>query len=199
MNSLLNGTYKHFLLWDIFLEVVLPSMFTEIFDTCNQMALQKYCTVHTFGESSRMLSAAKEPQSQHKMALRIKTFIFSHKPELQLKGTIYTVSTQLHFFWKTQVGNHQTNCMLTVWKIMAWNTWIPFWNWRQEASWANSDLGTGELRSIISSTRTSKAHCSQALPSLDITQLPSPCQSNKWIISFKISSVKQMSWASSIV
>ena len=73
-------------------------MFTEIFDTCSQMALQKYRTVHTVSESPRMLSAAKEQQSQHKLALRIKTFIFSHKPELQLKGTIYTVFTQLHFF-----------------------------------------------------------------------------------------------------
>lgn len=104
MNILLNGTYTHFLLWDIFLEVVLLSMFTEIFDTWSQMALQKYRTVHTISESSRMLSAAKEQQSQHKLALRIKTFIFSHKPELQWKGTIYTVFIQLHFFKRHWLG-----------------------------------------------------------------------------------------------
>ena len=114
MNILLKGTCKQngtFLLWDRFLEVVLLSIFTEIFDTCSQMALQKYCTVHTFSESSRMLSAAKEQQSPIQTGFKKKIFIFSHKPEPQLKGTICTVFTQLHFFKRHWLGiNKQTAC-----------------------------------------------------------------------------------------
>lgn len=60
MNILLNCLNKHFLLQDILLEVVFLSMFSEIFDTCGQITLQKYCTVHTLSESSKMLSVAKE-------------------------------------------------------------------------------------------------------------------------------------------
>ena len=112
MNILLKGTCKQngtFLLWDRFLEVVLLSIFTEIFDTCSQMALQKYCTVHTFSESSRMLSAAKEQQSPIQTGFKKKIFIFSHKPEPQLKGTICTVFTQLHFFKRHWLGINKQN------------------------------------------------------------------------------------------
>lgn len=153
--------------WDIILEVVLLSIFTEIFDTCSQMALQKYCTAHTFSESSGMLSAAKEQQSPIQTGFKKDIYLLT-QTRTPVEGTICTAFTQLHFFerhWlginnKLHVDSLENNGLKYLDSIL---------ELRQEATWANSDLGTGGVEIHHSSTRVSKAHCSQALPSLDIT------------------------------
>lgn len=62
-----NGT---FLLWDIILEVVLLSIFTEIFDTCSQMALRNIALFTPSVNHPGCFQLQRNNNPQYKLALK---------------------------------------------------------------------------------------------------------------------------------
>lgn len=202
MNILLNGTCKQngttSLLWDIILEVVLLSMFTEIFDTCSQMALRNIALFTPSVNHPGCFQLQRNNNPQYKLALR-KRYLSSHTNQNPSWKVQYALFCSTSFFSK-DTGWESTNKLHVDSLENNGPEMLGFHSGAGDRGYLSKFwLRNGGVRDPSSHHKGEQSTLFSGPPLPGHHSASSPCQSNKWIISFKISSVKQMAWASSIV